>query len=164
MRRSWVPTALLLGAVAACAGRTVALPTGEGTPFPDYSLVWQDATRGCRQVRSMSAELSISGRAGRQRVRGRVLAGVTAPDRIRLEAAAPFGPPLFILTADGTTTTLLLPRDNRVLRGESPAAILDALVGLDLGPSDLLAVLSGCLTPDVRATGGRLFPPNWARI
>lgn len=164
MRRSWVPTALLLGAVAACAGRTVALPTGEGTPFPDYSLVWQDATRGCRQVRSMSAELSISGRAGRQRVRGRVLAGVAAPDRIRLEAAAPFGPPLFILTADGTTTTLLLPRDNRVLRGESPAAILDALVGLDLGPSDLLAVLSGCLTPDVRATGGRLFPPNWARI
>ena len=93
-----------------------------------------------------------------------MLAGVAAPDLIRLEAAAPFGPPLFILVADGTTTTLLLPRENRVLRGESPAVILDALVGLELGPSDLLAILSGCVTPDPRAVGGRLFPSDWSRI
>ena len=112
----------------------------------------------------MSAALSISGRAGRQRLRGHVLAGVAAPDRIRLEAAAPFGPPLFILVADGTRTTLLLPRDNRVLAGESPAAILGALVGLELGPADLLAVLSGCVTPGARAAGGHLFPSDWARI
>jgi hypothetical protein len=164
MRPRWVLTALLLGGVTACAGRTVTLPTGEGAPFPEYALAWQDATRGCRQVRSMSAELSISGRAGRQRLRGHVLAGLAAPDRIRLEAAAPFGPPLFILVADGTTTTLLLPRDNRVLRGESPAVILGALVGLELGPADLLAVLTGCVTPDAPAASGRLFPPDWARI
>jgi hypothetical protein len=37
-------------------------------------------------------------------------------------------------------------------------------VGLDLGPSDLLAILSGCVTPDARAAGGRLFPSEWARI
>jgi outer membrane lipoprotein-sorting protein len=164
MRPRWVLTALLLGGVTACAGRTVTLPTGEGAPFPDYAPAWQDATRGCREVRSMSAELAISGRAGRQRLRGHVLAGLTAPDLIRLEAAAPFGPPLFILVADGTTTTLLLPRDNRVLRGESPAAILGALVGLELGPADLLAVLTGCVTPDARAASGRLFPSGWARI
>ena len=84
-------------------------------------------------------------------LRGHVLAGLAAPDLIRLEAAAPFGPPLFILVADGTTTTLLLPRDNRVLRGESPAAILGALVGLELDPADLLAILTGCVTPDGRA-------------
>ena len=164
MRRRWVLVALLLAGVTACAGRTVTLPTGEGAPFPDYATAWQDATRTCRQVQSLSAELAISGRAGRQRLRGRVLAGLAAPDRIRLEAAAPFGPPLFILAADGTKTTLLLPRENRVLRGESPADVLDALVGLDLGPADLLAILTGCVTPDARAEGGRLFPSDWARI
>ena len=164
MRRRSVFAALLLGGVTACAGRTVTLPTGEGAPFPDYATAWQDATHGCRQVQTLSAELSISGRAGRQRLRGHVLAGVAAPDLIRLEAAAPAGPPVFILVSDGTTTTLLLPRENRVLRGESPAAILGALVGLELGPSDLLAILSGCVTPDPRAAGGRLFPSEWARI
>jgi outer membrane lipoprotein-sorting protein len=164
MRRRWVLTALLLGGVTGCVGRSVTLPTGDGAPFSDYATAWQDATRGCRDVRTLSAELSISGRAGKQRLRGHVLAGLAAPDRIRLEAAAPFGPPIFILVADGTKTTLLLPRENRVLRGEAPAAILDALVGLELGPSDLLAIFSGCVTQDARAAGGRLFPSDWARI
>lgn len=164
MRPRWMLAALILGGAAACAGRTVSLPTGEGTPFPDYAPAWQETTRECRQVRTMSAELAISGRAGRQKLRGHVLAGIAAPDRIRLEAAAPFGPPLFILVADGKATTLLLPRDNRVLRGESPSAILEALVGLALGPEDLLAVLTGCVTPDPRPTAGRLFPRNWARV
>jgi outer membrane lipoprotein-sorting protein len=164
MTRRWVLAALLAGGVTACAPHTVALPTGEGNPFPDDVQAWQQATSQCRDVRSLSAELTISGRAGHQRLRGHVLAGLAAPDRIRLEAAAPFGAPVFILVADGTTTTLLLPRDNRVLRGESPAAILDALVGLDLGPSDLLAILSGCVAPEAPATGGRVFPSGWARL
>ena len=164
MRPRWMLLALLVAGLAACAGRTVTLPTGEGAPFPDFALAWQDATRECRQVRSLSAELSIAGRAGRQKLRGHALAGIAAPDRIRLEAAAPFGPPIFILTADATSTTLLLPRDNRVLRGGSPAAILQALVGLDLGPSDLLTILTGCVAPDAQPAGGRLFPGNWARI
>jgi hypothetical protein len=164
MRRCAVLAALLLGGVTACAPHNVSLPTGEGNPFPDYAQAWQEGTSRCRDVRSLSAELTISGRAGRQRLRGHAIAGLAAPDRIRLEAAAPFGPPVFILVADGTTTTLLLPRDNRVLRGESSAAILDALVGLELGPSDLLAILSGCVAPGAQATGGRLFPSGWARL
>ena len=164
MRRCVVLAALLVGGAAACAPRGLSLPTGEGEPFPGYARAWQEGTSRCRVVRSMSAELTISGRAGRQRMRGHVLAGLAAPDRIRLEAAAPFGPPVFILVADGTKTTLLLPRDNRVLRDESPAAILDALVGLELGPSDLLALLSGCVLPDATATGGRIFPSGWARL
>ncbi len=164
MRRRLLLTALLLGGVTACAGRTVTLPTGEGAPFPDYTLAWQDATSRCREVRSFSAELSISGRVGRQRLRGRVLAGLAAPDRIRLEAVAPFGAPLFILVADGAKTTLLLPRDNRVLGGEPPSAILSALVGLDLDPAGLLAILSGCVTAGAGAVDGRLFPSDWSRI
>lgn len=164
MARRWIVTALLAGVVAGCAGRTVSLPTGEGEPFPGYASAWNEATGGCREIRALAAELSISGRVGSQRLRGRVLAGLAAPDRIRLEAVAPFGAPVFILAADGPSATLLLPRDNRVLRGEPPSAILSALVGLDLGADDLLAILSGCAAPHAEATGGRLFSSGWARI
>ncbi len=164
MRRGLLPVVLLAGAATACASRGLTLPTGEGETFPGYGQAWQEGTSHCRVVRSLSAELVISGRVGRERLRGHVLAGLSAPDRIRLEAAAPFGPPVFILVADGATATLLLPRDNRVLRGEPVAAILEALVGLDLGPSDLLAILSGCVLRDARATGGRIFPSGWARV
>jgi outer membrane biogenesis lipoprotein LolB len=164
MRRRWVLAALIAGGVTACAPLTLSLPTGQGDPFPDYVEAWHQATSACRDVHSLSAELAISGRAGRQRLRGHVLAGLAAPNRIRLEAAAPFGAPLFILVADGSAATLLLPRDNRVLRDESPAAILDALVGLALGPSDLLAIFSGCVAPDAHPTGGRAFPSAWARL
>ncbi len=164
MPRRVVLAALLLLGATACAPARLRLPTGEGSPFPEYAQAWRQATGGCRDVRSLTAELSISGRAGRQKLRGHVLAGLASPDRLRLEAAAPFGPPVFILVADGDRSTLLLPRDNRVLRGERPAAILDALIGLSLGPSDLLAILSGCVVPGGEAAGGRAYPPDWARI
>jgi hypothetical protein len=164
MGRRWFLAALVAGVVAGCAGHTVSLPTGEGEPFPEYAEAWHEATGSCRAVRSLAAELSISGRVGTERLRGRVLAGLSAPDRIRLEAVAPFGAPVFILVASGPAGTLLLPRDNRVLRDQAPSAILSALVGLDLGPDDLLAIFSGCVAPGAEAVGGRLYPSGWARI
>jgi outer membrane lipoprotein-sorting protein len=162
--RRLVLVMLLAASASACATRRLPLPTGEGEPFPDYRQAFQEATSGCRDVRSLSAELAISGRAGREKLRGRVVAGLATPGRIRLEGIAPFGPPVFLLVADGSTATLLLPRDNRVLTGEPTAAILQALVGLALGPEDLLAVLAGCVVPDPQATGGRSFAAGWARI
>ncbi len=157
---------LLLGAavLAGCGPARLALPSGAGEPFPEYPAALQESTASCRDVRSLSAELGISGRAGGVKMRGRVTAGIDAPARIRLEAAAPFGPPVFILAADAAGATLLLPRDNRFVTGGPPAAILEALVGLDLGPADLLATLAGCLVPDPQATDGRLFPGGWARL
>jgi outer membrane lipoprotein-sorting protein len=164
-RRLFLLLLLALAAGAgACAPRGLVLPSGEGEAFPGYAQALQEATRGCRDVRSLSAELAISGRAGGLKLRGRVLAGLSAPGRLRLEGVAPFGPPAFILVADGPTATLLLPRDNRVLTGESAPAILDALVGLDLGPTDLLAILAGCVVPGATATGGRAYAAGWARV
>ncbi len=157
----------LLAVVAgpwACAPRRLELPTGSGEPFPEYSQALQEATASCRSLRAISAELGISGRAGGQKLRGRVAAGIAAPSDLRLEGVAPFGPPAFILAATAGRATLLLPRDNRVLTGEPPAAILESLVGLDLGPADLLAILAGCVETDLQPTGGRLFPGGWARI
>ena len=167
MRRAAAASLCLLAVVAGpwgCAPGRLQLPTGSGAPFPDFSQAFQEATASCRGVRTLSAELGISGRAGGQKLRGRVAAGIAAPAGIRLEGAAPFGPPVFILAADDARATLLLPRDNRVLTGERPAAILESLVGLDLSPADLLAILTGCVEADPRLTGGSLYADGWAKV
>ena len=149
---------------AACATNRLNLPTGAGTPRADFALLFDQATRACRDVRTITAELSLSGRAGRQRLRGRVQAGLGAPSAMRLEAPAPFGAPLFILAAPSERGTLLLPRDRRVIYDASVREILGALVGIELGAADLRAFLSGCVIPDGRPQGGRDFPRGWAAI
>jgi hypothetical protein len=105
----------------------------------------------------------LSGQVGQQRLRGHVLAGF-APGALRLEAVAPFGSPAFILTADGSRGTLLLPRDRRVLEGTPPEDILNALIGVPLGPDDLRAALSGCLKAAANPTSGREYGPDWMSV
>jgi hypothetical protein len=119
----------------------------------------------CGGVRTLTAELALSGRAGRQKLRGRVIAGFARPASMRLEGVAPFGPPAFILVSRDGNATLLLPRDTpHVLRGAKPEDILGALTGVSLGPADLEAILSGCVMPAPRATAGRLHTNGWASI
>ena len=148
---------------AACGPRRIVLPAGAGVPTAEYSAAWASTLMRCHDVRTLQAELSLSGRAGQQRLRGRVLAGF-APGALRLEAVAPFGSPVFILVADGLRGTLLLLRDRRVLTNAPPAEMLNALVGVRLGPDDLRAVLSGCVKADAEATSGLAYGPNWMRV
>ncbi len=119
----------------------------------------------CTGVRTLTAEIGMSGRAGRQRLRGRVVAGFARPASMRLEAVAPFGAPAFILVARGENATLLLPRDEpRVLRGPKPEDILGALTGVALGPADLQAILTGCVVPAPQAMEARRHANGWASI
>jgi hypothetical protein len=118
----------------------------------------------CTGVRTLTAELALSGRAGRQKLRGRVVAGFARPASMRLEGVAPFGPPVFILAARGETAVLRLPRDSRVLRGATPEDILGALTGVALGPADLQAILTGCVVPAPQAIDARLHGNGWASI
>jgi hypothetical protein len=76
---------------------------------------------------------------------------------LRLEGVAPFGTPVFILVADGSRGTLLLSRDRRVVRDADVADILDALIGLRLGPDDLRAVLSGCVKAAAEPASARAY-------
>ena len=94
----------------------------------------------------------------------RAIAGFERPDSLRLEGVAPFGPPAFILAGRGDTATLLLPRDNRVLRDARAADILGALTGVALAPEDLQGVLTGCVASIPGAMGGRLHQNGWASI
>lgn len=136
---------LLAVLVSACGAKHFDLPTGSGAPFPDFAPALEQAREQCRGVKTMRVTLALSGRAGTTKLRGRVDAGLAAPDEIRLEGRAPFGRPVFILVArDAATATLWLPRDNRVLRGAPPSAIVEALAGVALGPDQLRSVLAGC--------------------
>ena len=151
-------------ATAGCVPGPLKLPGGPGTPRSDFAALFDQATRACRGVRTLTAELSVSGRAGGQRLRGRVQAGLGAPGAVRLEAPAPLGAPLFILAAPSERGTLLLPRDRRVLYNASVRDMLGALVGIELGAADLRALLSGCVLPDPHPQAGREYPRGWVAI
>jgi len=163
--RRAIPTAaialLLALAVAGCAPKRVALPTGAGTPVADATAILAEALGHCAALRTLTAEIALSGQAAGQRLRVRLIAGLAAPDRIRLEAMAPFGPPLFILASAGQDTILLLPRDDQVLRGEPPAAILEALAGIRVTPPALRRLLAGCPAEEVDARDVRAIGEDW---
>ena len=143
--RRALPVLLAATLVSACGAKRFSPPTGPGTPFPTYTSAFEQATAECRGVKTITATLSLSGRAGTQKLRGRVDAGFAAPSEVRLEGRAPFGRPVFILVArDETSATLVLPRDNRVLGDAAPAAIVEALAGVALAPAELRAAIAGC--------------------
>jgi hypothetical protein len=93
-----------------------------------------------------------------------LISGFERPASMRLEMVAPFGPAGFILVTQGSQAVLLLPRDERVVRGESAEAILGALTGVSLGPADLLAILTGCILPESKPVAGRMHANGWASI
>lgn len=151
-------------ALSGCAARSLSLPSDPGSPLPDFSEIHARITSACRGARTLTAELGLRGRAAGRRLSGRLHAGFAQPGSMRLEAVAPFGPPAFILAARGTTAVLLLPREDRVVTGESADAILGALTGVSLAPADVQALLGGCVLPSSQAIGGRLHANGWASI
>jgi hypothetical protein len=154
---------MIAGTACAPGVRRIALPPGTGTTTTEYATAFTMASAPCRDVHTLQTELGLSGTAGRQKLRGRVLAGF-APGAMRLEAVAPFGSPAFIMVADGSRGTLLLPRDSRVLREAAPEEVLNALIGVTLGPDDLRAVLSGCAKASAAPKSGRVYGADWMSV
>lgn len=161
-RGLWLlPLAFLL---PACGVKSFIPPAGPGTPFADYATAFEQATGACAGVKTISATLSLSGRAGNARLRGRVDAGFAASGQARLEGRAPFGRPAFILVArSDSSATLVLPRDNRVLRDAPAAAVVEALAGVALNPDELHWVVAGCGFGGPRAAAGRTYG-DWLAV
>lgn len=153
-----------LAVVAGCAPKPPILPTGAGSPFPDFKSAYDEATTSCRAIKTITASMALSGKAGTMKLRGRIDAGFEAPARARLEGRAPFGKPVFILVADGGRGTLVLPRDDRVLRDAPPDQIVEALAGVRLGPDALRTVVTGCGLIVGEPSGGRTFGNGWAAV
>ncbi len=152
--------ALAVGAALLCAAcgapPLMKLPVGPGAPAVDAADALAMATIACRAVRTLTAEIAVSGSAGGHRIRGRLLAGVAAPASARLEAVAPFGAPLFIFAATADDATLVLPRENRVLEHGRPDAVLEAVAGVPLGAADLFLALTGCAPALARVQGRQI--------
>ncbi len=164
LRRPHALLLLLLPLVTGCAPKSLELPGGGSTPLADPSPVIHEALAHCTNLQSLTLEIGLSGKVGRTRLRGRLQAGFAAPDAIRLEAVAPFGAPFFILAGSEAKATLLLPRDDRVLVDARPAAVLEALAGLDLSPADLRAWLAGCPAAALNVQAARSFGDDWVAI
>jgi outer membrane biogenesis lipoprotein LolB len=155
-------TAALL--ISACAARMPPRPSGTPGPDPTAADAFVAATASCRGFRSIEGELALSGRAGEERVRGRVLTGLEAGGAVRLEAPAPFGAPFFILAGRSEVATLILPRERRVLADTPVSAVLERLTGLSLGADDLRLILSGCLVEKPAPADGRQWPGGWQAV
>ena len=159
------PLALTMAATACAPGGLprITLPTGPAVARADYAAPFAAATNGCRGVSALTADLALSGSAGRQRLRGHVIAGF-APEALRLEGVAPFGSPVFILAAEHGRGTLLLPRDRRVVQSAPSDEILEALVGVKLSPNDLLAVLTGCVKAGAAPVSAKTYGSDWLAV
>jgi hypothetical protein len=154
----------LLLQLSACAARTPPRPSGTPGPDPSAADAFATATAACKGFRSIEGELALSGRAGGERVRGRILTGLEAGGAVRLEAVAPFGAPFFILAGRSEQATLILPRERRVLKETAVADVLERLTGLALGADDLRLILSGCLVDRAAPADGRQWPGGWQAV
>ena len=132
---------------ASCAPKLTKLPTGPGTLAPDIAAALLQALSSCQRVQSLTAEIAVSGSVNGQRIRARLIGGF-APASARLEAAAPFGAPLFIFVATNNDGTLFLPRDRRVVEHGQPADLMEAVAGVPLGAHEMVRTLTGCGIPD----------------
>lgn len=153
--------ALGLIALSSCAPKALVLPTGASTPFPEFDNAYQQATAACGGVKTLRASMAMSGKAGGTKLRGRIDAGFATPGRARLEGIPPFGKPVFILVADGARGTLVLPREDRVLRDAPPDRIVEALAGVPLGADALRTAISGCGFGVAASSDGRMFANGW---
>jgi hypothetical protein len=150
--------------LSACAARTPPRPVGSPTADSTAADAFTIATAACKGFRSIEGELSLSGRAGGERVRGRILAGLEPGGAVRLEGVAPFGAPFFILAGRNERATLVLPREHRVLKDTGVADVLERLTGLTLGADDLRLVLSGCLVDRAEPSDGKQWGGGWRAV
>lgn len=155
---------LFVISISACAARTPPRPAGTATPDPTAAAAFSTATSACRGFRSFEGELALSGRAGDERVRGRVITGLESGGSVRLEAPAPFGAPFFILAGRDENATLVLPRERRVLKDTAVSAVMERLTGLALGADDLRLIVSGCLADNPAPADGRQWPGGWQAV
>ncbi len=165
MRRSpGLACGVVMIVLAGCAPARPALPSGSGSPFPEFAAAYDEAVAECRVARSVLAELGLSGRAGETKLRGRINAGISEPANIRLEGVGPIVGAVFILAGRDGQATLLLVREDRVVRDASPEAIVEALTGVPLTPSQLLSAVVGCGLGVDAPSHGRTFNPEWAAV
>jgi len=146
---------------AACAAPLLKLPPASRVPASDGASALAQALATCRGIRTLTAEVAVSGRVNGQRIRARLQVGLAQPASAYIEAPAPFGGPIFVFAAQNDEATLLLPRDQRALEHGRPADVLEAIAGVPLAPAALRAALSGCLPEGESPIDATQPDPRW---
>lgn len=150
--------------LSGCAARGFVVPTGVGTVEPTLAQVYQASIASCGELRSITADIKLSGRVDGRRVRGTLQVGLTRDGGVRIEAVAPFGAPIFTIAGQADSGTLWLPRSREVVRA-TPSEILDALTGVSLPPSGLFEIVTACpASDDAVVKAERFSKPDLARV
>lgn len=123
-------------------------PSGLGAAAPDGAARWAAVVDACRNVRTYRARLGLSGTVANRHIPGFASAvlglAVTSAGEIGLEARVS-GQLVFTMAGTADHARLFLVEDQRVV--DAPAdTIVDALIGVPIGPARLLAVLAGCVS------------------
>jgi hypothetical protein len=149
----WLPVFAVTAPLMAvsCAARTAFVPPmGPGGPAPDAASAWGAASALCRSTTTYRANLALTGQVGERRIRGlasaRLSTAVTAQGALGLEATVS-GQLLFRMAGHADSAVLLLREPDRVVSAR-PDEILEALVGVRLGPERLLPIFGGCVAKD----------------
>ena len=142
--------------VAACAPKTFVPPAGPGAAAPDAGPAWAEATKACRDVRTYSATLRLSGRSGDEPIPTvSAIVALTSQGQIFLQVVGA-GRPVVTLAGTADRATYLLHRDNRVVSARADE-IVETIVGVKVGPDRLLAVLAGCAVRVLELEKGARF-------
>jgi outer membrane lipoprotein-sorting protein len=138
-----VPLALLTLTLAACASVPVAPPA--------------DVARRAAAARTYSGRLRVSLKGPELRGRTAALLGFRRPGELRIEIPGPTGARLMAV-AHGQTLTAVFPAERAVFRGEASAEGLQDLLGVALGPTEVMDLLVGSPSPRVRDYRARWGP------
>ena len=129
---SFVLKALVLVAtlgVAACGTSAFVPPAGPGEPALDAGPAWAEATKACRDVRTYSATLRLSGRsAGQGFPTISAIVALTSRGQIFLQVVGA-GRPFLTLAGTAERAVYLLHDDNRVVTARADE-IVETIVGV----------------------------------
>jgi hypothetical protein len=131
-------------------------PAGPGDPAPDAAAAWNDATAACRNVRTYSAIVTLSGNLRGARVPSiTVVTALTADGDAHLQAHAS-GRQIFLLAGRADRASLWLREEHRVVSAPLEDIVRN-LADLALGGDDLLAILTGCAVRTFDVVEARRF-------
>ncbi len=137
--------------VSACATVAFVRPVDVATPAPAESDALARANATCDSRQSYSGSLGLTGKLGTRRIPGLASAVlyvvVTRDGQVGLEAQVS-SQRVFRLGGTAPRATLFLPADARVVVDRADE-IVDALIGVRLGPERLFGILGGCASAGV---------------
>ena len=138
---------VVLSGSSACSRRPVA--TGPAVPLPNEEAdqLLGDLENSQQSIVRYQAVLKVRGEGPEGRFSATELVVFERPDRVRLELLATFGSSRWIAVTDGGEITVLFPRSREYLQESAVEDVVSALLGIPLGPEEVMAILAGSGLP-----------------